>query len=106
MLTALLALVGDAPPDITGIKPAPNLPGSDVVANLAKGIGYIALVAALAGMLISAAMWAIGHHSSNYQQATNGRRGVLVSALAALIIGAAPFLVQSFYGIGGSTGHP
>ena len=46
-------------------------------------------------------MWALGHHSSNYQQAANGRRGVMVAGIAAMIVGAAPALITYFFGLGG-----
>ena len=45
-------------------------------------------------------MGAFGHYSQNYQQAYNGRRGVLVSALAALLIGGAPHIISFFLGQG------
>ena len=52
--------------------------------------GAWALIAALVGLVIGAAAWALGVHSQNYQQSMVGRRAVLVSGLAALLIGAAP----------------
>jgi len=45
-------------------------------------------------------MWAFGHYSQNYQQAYNGRRGVMVSALAALLIGGASPIINFFVGKG------
>jgi hypothetical protein len=39
---------------------------------------------------------AFGHYSQNYQQAYNGRRGVMVSALAAVLIGGAPHIISFF----------
>ena len=79
---------------------AGNLPGSDVLQHLTDGIGGWALVAALVGLLIGAAAWALGAHAQNYHQAFNGRRTVLVSGLAALLIGAAPALVNFFFHTG------
>jgi len=78
-----------------------DLPGTSQLQQLVNGFGTWALIAALAGMLVGAAMWALGHHSSNYQQAANGRRGVMVAGLAAMIIGAAPALITYFFGLGG-----
>jgi MFS family permease len=75
-------------PDVT------QIPGSNVLQNIANGIGGWALVAAMIGVVVGAVMWAFGHYSQNYQQAYNGRRGVLVSALAALLIGGAPYIVN------------
>jgi hypothetical protein len=49
-----------------------------------------------------------GHYSQNYQQAYNGRKGLLVSGAAALIIGAAPAIISFFntLGTGMSKAHP
>ena len=78
-----------------------GLPGTQQFQRLIDGFGTWALMAALAGMLVGAAVWALGHHSSNYQQASNGRRGVVVSGVAAVVIGAAPALVSFLFGLGG-----
>lgn len=78
-----------------------QLPGSNVLSNLTDGLESWALIAAMAGVVIGAVMWAFGHYSQNYQQAYNGRRGVLVSALAALLIGGAPAIVNFLVGKGG-----
>lgn len=85
-----------------GLSPNPNdLPGSNVLTSLANGIGGWAVIAAVVGIVVGAIMWAFGHYSQNYQQAYNGRRGVMVSGLAALLIGAAPKVVNFFLSQGG-----
>lgn len=71
-----------------------KLPGSNVLNDLTNGLEGWALIAAVAGVVVGAIIWAFGHYSHNYQQAYNGRRGVLVSGLAALLIGGAPHLVS------------
>ena len=76
------------------------LPGSAALDVLLSGFTFYAFIAALVGMLLGAATWAIGHHSANYQQAANGRKGVVVSGFAALLIGAAPSLVTFFFNLG------
>jgi len=89
------------PPPTIAPAASGSLPGTAQLQQLIDGFGTWALMAALAGMLVGAAVWALGHHSSNYQQAANGRRSVLVSGAAAMIIGAAPALVSFFFGLGG-----
>jgi MFS family permease len=85
------------------MKPDPTaLPGGDVLQRLTDGIGSWALIAALIGMLIGAAAWALGHYSQNYQQSYNGRKGLLASGAAALVIGAAPAVVNFFMTLGQS----
>lgn len=78
-----------------------DLPGSSVVQNLTNGLGAWALIAAMVGVVVGAVMWAFGHYSHNYQQAYNGRRGVMVSGLAAVLIGGAPNIVNFFVHTGG-----
>jgi hypothetical protein len=79
-----------------------KLPGWDVLRELTNGIGAWALIAALVGLVIGAVAWALGHHSQNYQQAYSGRKGVLISAAAALLIGAAPPIINFFARVGGT----
>lgn len=50
--------------------------------------------------MIGAAFWAIGAHAQNYQQSFVGRRAVIVCGLAALLIGAAPEIVNFLFGAG------
>jgi hypothetical protein len=78
------------------------LPGGGTLQALVNGLGAWALIAALVGLVIGAAAWALGVHSQNYQQSMVGRRAVLVSAVAALLIGAAPEIVNFFFGQGTS----
>jgi hypothetical protein len=52
------------------------------------------------GLVVGAAAWALGVHSQNFQQSLVGRRAVLVSGLAALLIGAGPAIINFFYGAG------
>jgi len=73
---------------------ASQLPGTKTLENLANGIGWWALIACMVGVVIGAVMWAFGHYSQNYQQAYNGRKGLIVSALAAVLIGGAPYIVN------------
>lgn len=77
-----------------------NLPGGAELQKLTDGIGGWALVFALVGLVVGAAMWALGAHSQNYHQSVSGRRAVLVSGIAALLIGAAPTLVNFFFHAG------
>jgi hypothetical protein len=77
-----------------------TLPGVGQLQLLIDGLALWALIAALAGMLVGAVLWAVGHHSSNYQQSYTGRKGVMVSGAAAMIIGAAPALIKYFFSLG------
>ena len=87
--------------DVVNMHPDPNaLPGGQVLQNLMNGLDSWALALALVGLVIGAAAWALGSHGQNYQQTFVGRRAVLVSGLAALLIGAGPGIVTFFYNAG------
>ena len=84
-----------------GGTPDPNgLPGSAALQSLISGIAFWALLAALGGLLISAAVWALSSHAGNYQHSALGRRGTVVSAVAAFIVGAAPAIINFFENLG------
>jgi hypothetical protein len=76
------------------------LPGGNVLQTLMNGLDGWALALALVGLVIGAAAWALGAHGQNYQQSFVGRRAVLVSGLAALLIGAGPGIVNFFFNTG------
>jgi hypothetical protein len=76
------------------------LPGGDVLQKLMNGIDGWALALSLIGLVIGAAAWALGSHGQNYQQTYVGRRAVLISGLAALLIGAGPGIVNFFFNTG------
>jgi hypothetical protein len=85
---------------------AAALPGGSTLLKLVDGLGGWALILAVAGLVIGAALWAIGSHSQNYQQSYVGRRAVLVSGVAALLIGAAPTLISFFFSTGQGIVNP
>lgn len=97
----LLVVLSTTSPSLPTLQPdATGLPGAAVLQRLADGIGGWALIASMLGIVVGAVLWAFGHYSQNYQQAYNGRRGVMVSALAAVLIGAAPHIIGFFLGQG------
>ena len=86
-----------------GGQPDPNgLPGTEALQSLISGVAFWALLAALAGLFVSAAVWALSSHSGNYHHASVGRRGTLISAVAAFLVGAAPAIVGFFEELGRS----
>jgi MFS family permease len=96
-LVASVPAAAPSPADTLPHQPAAgDLPGSTVLTSLTNGLEGWALIAAVAGIVIGAVIWAFGNYSQNYQQAYSGRKGVLVSGLAALLIGGAPHLIAFF----------
>ena len=85
-----------AHPDLQG------LPGSNVLQQLVNGAEAWALVIALLGAFIGAGLWAVASHTHNHHYAARGRMAALVSGAAALIVGAAPGLVNFFAHLGAS----
>jgi MFS family permease len=95
MVSVLLGTVGvTAQPDTSA------LPGGAELQKLMNGLDGWALTLSLVGLLIGAAAWALGSHGQNYQQSFVGRRAVLISGLAALLIGAGPAIVNFFFQAG------
>jgi MFS family permease len=101
----VLVVAADQGPPVSSASDPAGLPGYDVLQRLTNGITSWALIAALIGIVIGAVAWGLGQYSQNYHQAYNGRKGLLVSAAAALVIGAAPAVVNFFVNVG-HTVHP
>ncbi|MDA8102127.1 MAG: DUF6112 family protein [Nitrospiraceae bacterium] len=94
-----------APGIVLDVSVSPDmnaLPGGAALQSIANGAAAWALVISLLGLLIGAAIWAIGAHSSNYQQTYTGKRTLIASALAAVLVGAAPALINFFFHLGQS----
>jgi hypothetical protein len=92
-----------ATPTSSGVNITPNtsgLPGITELQNIVGALLTIGLIAALAGLAISAMVWAVGNHSTNPVLAGRGKTGVLVSFVSAVLIGGAVVLINFFAGAG------
>jgi Mn2+/Fe2+ NRAMP family transporter len=86
---------------VVSARPNPRaLPGSNVLQQLVNGAEAWALAIALLGAFVGAALWALASHTHNHHYAARGRMAALVSAAAALIVGAGPGLVNFFERLG------
>jgi hypothetical protein len=88
---------------LSGVNVHPNtsgLPGISELDNIVGALLTIGLVASLAGLVISAIVWAIGNHSVNPSLAGRGKTGVLVSFVAAALTGGAVTLINFFASAG------
>lgn len=83
---------------------AAGLPGSNVLQQLVNGAEAWALAIALLGAFVGAAIWAVASHAHNHHYAARGRMAALIAAGSALIVGAAPGLVNFFERLG-TTAH-
>lgn len=88
---------------IAGVSLNPStsaLPGSAALQQIANGLASWALIGALVALLIGAALWAVGSHTQNLHHSMAGRRAVLASLAAAVLIGGAPALINFFFSTG------
>jgi hypothetical protein len=99
MLTVIAQAKSKAPTVKVNPDPA-GLPGSPQLQGLIDGLAFWMLLAALAGVLIGAGIWALAAHSNNHHWSAKGRSGALVSACAALVIGAAGPIINFAVGLG------
>jgi hypothetical protein len=88
---------------LLGVTAQPDLkalPGSNVLQQLVNGAEAWALAVALIGAFVGAGMWAVASHAHNPHYAARGRMAALISGASALIVGAAPGLVNFFERLG------
>ena len=95
MLRQAIALLAEVR-DVTVTPRSSGLPGSRVLQDIIDGLAFWALLACLAAMIVAAGVWAFAAHSNNHHYSANGRRGLLVSAVAAMAIGASSAIVNFF----------
>jgi Mn2+/Fe2+ NRAMP family transporter len=88
---------------LAAVSAHPNpkgLPGSNVLQQLVNGAEAWALAIAVLGAFVGAGLWAVASHTQNHHYAARGRMAALVSGASALIVGAAPGLVNFFQHLG------
>ncbi|PZT68339.1 hypothetical protein DN402_09070 [Streptomyces sp. SW4] len=84
-----------------GITPAGGgLPGLSVLKNVVNSINMFGIIAVVGALAVSLGVWAWGHHTGGHQAEANGKKGALVSAGAALGLGAANGIVAFFSALG------
>jgi hypothetical protein len=88
---------------LAAVSAHPNpkgLPGSNVLQQLVDGAEAWALAIAVLGAFVGAAVWAVASHTQNHHYAARGRMAALISGASALVVGAAPGLVNFFEHLG------
>ncbi len=76
------------------------LPGGPQLQRLVNGIAGFALIVLVGTAVGGAVWWAAGSASGNLHAVSSGKRMVLISLAAALVIGAAAALVNFSQGLG------
>jgi hypothetical protein len=84
-----------------GVKPNQNgLPGMDAMRKIVGALLTFGLIASVAGIAISALVWALSAHNGNAHYASRGKMGVVVAAAAAMLIGGADAIITFFQNAG------
>jgi hypothetical protein len=96
-MSSLVAAITAA---VTAHPNAHGLPGSNVLQQLVDGAQAWALAVALLGAFVGAGIWAVASHTQNHHYAARGRMAALISGASALVVGAAPGLVNFFERLG------
>lgn len=79
------------------ISPNNNgLPGVAAALKIAGALLTFGLISAVVGIVLGAIVWSIGSHTSNPHHASRGKTGVMVSAVAAVLVGSAVPIVNFF----------
>lgn len=86
-----------------GIEPNTNgLPGVSEAKNIVGALLTFGIIAAVAGIALSAIVWSVAASSGNPHVASKGKMGFLVAAGAALLIGGADAIITFFQNAGAS----
>ena len=86
-----------------GISPNDDgLPGVSEAKHIVGALLTFGIVAAVAGIAVSAIVWALGSNSANPHLAGRGKVGVIVAAGSALLIGGADLIITFFQNAGAS----
>lgn len=84
-----------------GITPNEGgLPGLGVLKQVMGSVNLFGIIPVVGALAVSACVWAWGHRSGGHQAEANGKKGVLVSAGAALLLGATNGMVAFFSTLG------
>ncbi|AJC55049.1 integral membrane protein [Streptomyces sp. 769] len=84
-----------------GVTPASGgLPGLAVLKNVVNSINLFGIIAVVGALAVSLGVWAWGHHTGGHQAESNGKKGAVVAAGAALGLGAANGIVAFFSALG------
>lgn len=86
-----------------GVNITPNssgLPGISQGETIVGALLTFGVIAAVAGLIMGAMVWAVGHHSSNPQVVSRGKTGVMAGVVAAILCGGAMAIINFFFNIG------
>ena len=88
------------PMDITISPNDTGLPGISQLKTIVGAIMTVGLILSVLALIISAIIWGFGANSSNPHMASQGKLGVIISCVAAVICGASVTLINFFWNVG------
>jgi len=83
-----------------------DIPGLSTFKGIVLGIIPWALVACVLAFIVGAAFWAVGSFSGNSQHSGSGKKTLVISLVAALLVGAAAVMVGWFNDRGKAVADP
>ena len=84
------------------VSPDPGaLPGGAQLQQIVNGLAGLSLIALAGAAVVGAVVWAVSASGSNPHGILAGKRMVLVAVAGALVVGAAPALINFFQTLGG-----
>jgi len=89
-LLALFGLVFAVTAFLASPAAAQTIEQPPELAELSDGLAYFALAACIAGICVSAALWAMGSKGQNPGTELAGKKGMILCCTAALLVGALP----------------
>lgn len=98
-------MLGVATRLLNGPAISPNdtgLPGISLARQIVGALLTFGLIAAVAGVAISATVWALGANSANPHLAGRGKHGVMAAAACAILVGGADVVITFFQSAGAS----
>lgn len=109
-MTTVFQTIAMLPANLPGLLPLnitidPNdngLPGIAQLKTIVGAIMTIGLILSVLALIISAIVWGFGANSSNPHMASQGKLGVIISCVAAVICGASVTLINFFWTVGQS----
>jgi uncharacterized protein DUF6112 len=102
MVITMVHRVSDVLAD-PGVTPNTNgLPGMEAAKKIVGALLTFGLIGSVAGVAVSALVWALSAHNGNSHYASRGKMGVVIAAAAAMLIGGADTIVAFFQNAGGS----
>jgi hypothetical protein len=83
------------------VNPDSNgLPGGATAQKMLNGLVFYGLLACAAALVVGGATWWAGQRNGNFGAAMGGRTAVFAGLVGAIVVGAAPALVNFFFTAG------